>query len=49
MAFKNPDGTLVAVMFNSGSANNSYVVSIGGQKVQFSMPGNGWATVVHKP
>ncbi|MBN2577330.1 MAG: glucosylceramidase [Deltaproteobacteria bacterium] len=49
VAFKNPDGTLVAVMFNSGSANNNYVVSIGGQKLQFSMPGNGWATVVHKP
>jgi glucosylceramidase len=47
VAFKNPDGHLVAVMFNSGSANSSYVVSIGGQKYQFSMPANAWATVVN--
>ena len=26
-------------MFNSGAANNSYVVSIGGKKLQFAMPG----------
>jgi len=49
VAFKNPDGSIVAVMYNSGSANNAYVVSIGGQKLQFSMPAAGWATVVHKP
>jgi len=46
IAFKNPDGHIVAVMYNSGGANSSYVVSIGGQKLQFSMPANGWATVV---
>ncbi len=49
VAFKNPDGSLVAVMFNSGSANNNYVVSMGGKKLQFAMPGNGWATVKYKP
>ena len=47
VAFKNPDGHIVAVMYNSGSANTSYVVSIGGQKVQFSMPAQAWATVVN--
>jgi glucosylceramidase len=47
VAFKNPDGSLVAVMYNSGAANSAYVVSIGGQKLQFSMPANGWATVVN--
>jgi len=45
VAFKNPDGSLVAVMYNSGAANNSYVVSIGGKKLQFAMPAAGWATV----
>jgi glucosylceramidase len=49
VAFKNSDGTLVAVMFNSGSANSAYTVSIGGQKLQFSMPAAGWATVTVKP
>jgi glucosylceramidase len=49
VAFKNPDGSLVAVMFNSGSANSSYVVAIGGKKLQFSMPASGWATVKYGP
>lgn len=33
----------------SGSANSSYVVSIGGKKLQSAMPGVGWATVKHMP
>jgi len=49
VAFKNPDGSLVAVMFNSGAANASYVVAIGGKKYSFAMPANGWATVKVKP
>ena len=49
VAFKNPDGSLVAVVFNSGAANSNYVVAIGGKKLQFAMPGNGWATVKFKP
>jgi glucosylceramidase len=47
VAFKNPDGSIVAVMY-SGSANSNYVVSIGGKKLQFSMP-SGWATLKYKP
>jgi glucosylceramidase len=49
IAFKNADGSLVAVMFNSGAANSNYVVAIGGKKLQFAMPANGWATVKVKP
>jgi len=49
IGFKNPDGSIVAVLFNSGAANPSYVVAIGGKKVQFAMPANGWATVKVKP
>ena len=49
VAFKNPDGSLVAVMYNSGAANANYVVAIGGKKVQFAMPAAGWATVMVKP
>ncbi len=45
IAFKNPDGSEVAVMYNSGSANSAYVVSIKGAKYSFSMPSSGWATV----
>ncbi len=48
IAFKNPDGSLVAVMYNSGSAGNA-VISIGGKKLQFAMPGSGWSTIKYKP
>ena len=48
IAFKNPDGSLIAVMYNSGSAK-MLTVAIGGKKLQFSMPGNGWATVNYTP
>jgi glucosylceramidase len=49
VAFRNPDGSLVAVMYNSGSANDNYVVAIGGKKLRFPMPGSGWATVKYNP
>ena len=45
LAFKNPSGSIVTVMYNSGSAT-TYTVSVGGKLLQFSMPANGWATVV---
>jgi glucosylceramidase len=44
MAFKNPDGTFVTVMYNSGGPK-TYTLSVGGKRVQFDMPGAGWATV----
>jgi glucosylceramidase len=44
LAFKNPDGTLVLALFNSGGAKKE-TVSIGGKLLQFDVPGNGWATV----
>ena len=43
------DGSIVAVMFNSGAANPNYVVALGGKKFSFAMPQNGWATVKYKP
>ena len=46
MAFKNPNGSIVVVMYNSGSANTNYTVSVGGKLVKFAMPGAGWATIV---
>ena len=49
VAFKNPDGSLVAIMYNSGAANNGYVVSIGGKSLQFAMPASGWATIRFSP
>ena len=49
IGFKNPDGSLVVAAYNSGGANANYVVAIGGKKLQFSMPAQGWATVKYKP
>jgi glucosylceramidase len=44
LAFKNPDGSLVVALYNSGGARQ-FSVSLGGTRVQFDMPGNGFATV----
>jgi glucosylceramidase len=45
VAFKNPNGSLVVAMYNRGSAK-TMTVAAAGKKLQFAMPGNGWATVV---
>jgi glucosylceramidase len=47
VGFRNPDGSVVAVMFNAGSAK-TVTVALAGRKLQFAMPGNGWATVVSR-
>ena len=48
VAFKNPNGSLVAVLY-SAAAKSNYVVAMGGKKLQFSVPAGGWATVKYKP
>jgi len=48
IGFKNPDGSVVAVLYASSGKSN-YTVSLGGKKLQFNMPSDGWATVVYKP
>jgi glucosylceramidase len=45
IAFKNPGGTLVAVVHNTATSAKTMIVSIGGKKLQFSVPANGFATV----
>jgi len=45
VAFKNPDASVVAVVYNTGSAKMT-TVGIAGKKLQFAMPADGWATVV---
>ena len=48
LAFKNPDGSIVTVMYNSGGAT-TYTLAVGGKKLQFAMPANGFATVDYVP
>jgi len=40
VAFKNPDGSLIAVMYNPGSAKR-LTVAMGGKNLQFDMPASG--------
>ena len=44
LAFKNPNGSLVAVLYNSGAAKKT-TVSMGGKLLQFDMPAKAWASV----
>jgi glucosylceramidase len=46
LAFRNPDGSVVAVLFNAATSAREVTVSATGRKVRFTVPGNGWATVV---
>jgi len=45
LAFKNPDGSIVAVMRNAGAARTA-TVAMAGKKLQFAVPADGWATIV---
>ena len=45
LAFRNPDGSLIAIVFNSGSQNATVAVAIGGSTFQVQVPGQGWATL----
>lgn len=45
VGFKNPDGSIVVVVYDAGAAK-TLTVSIAGKKLQFAMPGHGWATIV---
>jgi glucosylceramidase len=45
LAFKNPDGTLVAIVHNTATSAKTMTVKIGGKLLQFSVPANGFATV----
>jgi glucosylceramidase len=52
VAFKNPDNSLVVVVYNSGAENKSFIVKIGGKMLQFDMPGDSkgaWATIKYGP
>jgi glucosylceramidase len=45
LAFRNPDGSLVTVVHNSGGQAAQTTLGVGGTTVQFQVPAQGWATV----
>jgi glucosylceramidase len=46
VAFKNPDTSLVVVLYNSGTAR-TMTIAVRGRKLQFAAPGNGFVTLVN--
>ena len=47
IAFKNPDGRLVAIVYNSASQAAAISVAMGGSTFQVQVPGLGFATLLH--
>ncbi len=45
LAFKNPDGSIVTMVFNSGNNQSNMVIDVAGEKRQISVPGRGWASL----
>ncbi len=45
VAFKNPDESIVTVLFNSGGQDTNTTLAVAGTTLQFSIPAHGWATV----
>jgi glucosylceramidase len=45
LAFRNPDASIVAVLYNSGGQPSDTTLAVGGTTVQFTIPARGWATV----
>jgi glucosylceramidase len=45
VAFKNPDSSIVTVLYNSGGQDSPTTLAVGGTTVQFTIPARGWATV----
>jgi glucosylceramidase len=45
LAFRNPDGSSVVVIYNSSAAMQA-IVAVDGKKLQINLPENGWATLI---
>lgn len=49
LAFKNPDGGFVTIVYNSGGSAQQQTLTAGARTVSFSVPANGFATVNIEP
>jgi glucosylceramidase len=45
LAFENPDGTIVTVLYNSADGARDTTLGIRGTTLRFTIPAHGWATV----
>ena len=48
LAFKNPNGAFVTIVYNGGGSKQM-TVAVDGKNIQFTHPGQGWATVYSGP
>ena len=44
VAFKNPDGSKVVIVLNSGTVSNTFKIRAGGQSISYTLPAGGVAT-----
>ena len=44
-AFKNPDGSIVTILYNQGGQPADTTLAVSGTTLQFTIPARGWATV----
>jgi glucosylceramidase len=49
LAWKNPDGSIITVLHNSGGQASQTTLAVGGTTIQFDIPGQGWATAIWEP
>lgn len=49
LAFKNPDGSVITEIYNSGSSAKTTTVAVSGGTYQFDVPAHGWATLRTTP
>src|SRR5690606_4761 len=45
LAFENPDGSIVTIIYNSGVQRAPLTLDIDGTMVEFTLPADSWATV----
>ncbi len=45
LAFKNPDGSVTTILYNSTTSPAATVLAVGATTVEFMIPAQGWATV----
>jgi glucosylceramidase len=45
VAFRNPDGSIVTEVYNSGASSMTMTVGVGSALYQFDIPAHGWATL----
>lgn len=45
LAFRNPDSSVVTVLYNQGNQASPTTLAVGGTTLEFTIPARGWATV----